>query len=108
MVSRVICSCLLSPQNIANVATDTIRLWLTVPTVALVSFTLYGIEGYVKFASSQLNAVTNDSYSIGQEIENPFGFDRNDIKMDNICRDVRQEITAALELWKRGKDDHFM
>ncbi|KAF3185635.1 hypothetical protein TWF106_009941 [Orbilia oligospora] len=64
--------------------------WVAVPMVALIAFTLYGIEG------------------IGQEIENPFGLDRNDIKMDNIVRDARQEITTLLECWKQGKEEHFL
>ncbi|KAF3908554.1 hypothetical protein ABW21_db0207671 [Orbilia brochopaga] len=64
--------------------------WASVPMVALIAFTLYGIEG------------------IGQEIENPFGLDRNDIKMDNIIRDTRQEVLVLLECWKQGKEDHFI
>jgi len=64
--------------------------WLSVPMVALVTFTLYGIEG------------------IGQEIENPFGLDRNDIKMEAILRDTRQETLVLLECWKSGKEEHFI
>ncbi|EPS44544.1 hypothetical protein H072_1443 [Dactylellina haptotyla CBS 200.50] len=64
--------------------------WVSVPMVTLITFTLYGIEG------------------IGQEIENPFGLDRNDIKMDFIIRDARQEILVLLESWKQGKEDHFV
>lgn len=64
--------------------------WVSVPMVTLITFTLYGIEG------------------IGQEIENPFGLDRNDIKMDNIIRDTRQEILVLLDCWKQGKEDHFI
>lgn len=64
--------------------------WLSVPMVTLITFTLYGIEG------------------IGQEIENPFGLDRNDIKMDAIIQDARQEIMVLLECWKTGKEDQFI
>lgn len=49
----------------------------------LVTFTLYGIEG------------------IGSQLEDPFGFDRNDIKMDVLVEDIRTEITVLLEEWKR-------
>jgi putative membrane protein len=42
--------------------------WWTSPTVALISFTLFGIE------------------EIGIEIENPFGHDANDLPLDDICR----------------------
>lgn len=56
----------------------------------LVTFTLYGIEG------------------IGSQLEDPFGFDRNDIKMDVLVEDIRTEIMVLLEEWQRvggaGKD----
>lgn len=61
--------------------------WLTVPLVTLVTFTLYGIDG------------------IGSQLEDPFGYDRNDIKMDFIVEDIRSEITALLEEWKRVEED---
>lgn len=51
--------------------------------MVLVTFTLYGIEG------------------IGSQLEDPFGFDRNDIKMDVLVEDIRTEITVLLEEWKR-------
>lgn len=57
--------------------------WWSVPFVVLVTFTLYGIEG------------------IGSQLEDPFGFDRNDIKMDVLVEDIRTEITVLLEEWKR-------
>lgn len=66
--------------------------WWSVPVVVLVTFTLYGIEG------------------IGSQLEDPFGFDRNDIKMDVLVEDIRTEITVLLDEWKRvggagaGKD----
>lgn len=57
--------------------------WWSVPVVVLVTFTLYGIEG------------------IGSQLEDPFGFDRNDIKMDVLVEDIRTEIMVMLEEWKR-------
>jgi ion channel-forming bestrophin family protein len=42
--------------------------------VALVSFTLFGIE------------------EIGIEIENPFGRDRNDLPLDAITQTMRQNL----------------
>lgn len=57
--------------------------WWTVPIVTLLAFTLYGIEG------------------IGSQLEDPFGYDRNDIKMDAIVEDARVEGTVMLEEWKR-------
>lgn len=56
--------------------------WWSIPIVALVAFTLYGIEG------------------IGMQLEDPFGYDKNDIKMDGIIEDTRQEVMVLLEEWK--------
>ena len=61
--------------------------WFTVPLVTLVTFTLYGIDG------------------IGGQLEDPFGYDHNDIKMDSIVEDIRNEITAMLVEWKRVEED---
>lgn len=48
--------------------------WWTAPFIALVSFTLFGIE------------------EIGVEIENPFGYDANDLPLDAICKTIQQNI----------------
>jgi len=48
--------------------------WLTAPVVALISFTLLGIE------------------QIGIEIEDPFGRDPNDLPLDTICLNIRRNI----------------
>ena len=56
--------------------------WYSVPVVAIVAFTLYGIEG------------------IGVQLEDPFGYDRNDIKMDGIVEDARAEVLVLLEEWR--------
>jgi ion channel-forming bestrophin family protein len=56
--------------------------WWAVPIVAIVAFTLYGIEG------------------IGVQLEDPFGYDKNDIKMDGIIEDTRQEVMVLLDEWK--------
>jgi len=55
-----------------------------VPIVAIVTFTLYGIEG------------------IGQQLEDPFGYDKNDIKMDGIIEDTRREVLTLLEEWNKA------
>lgn len=57
--------------------------WWAVPIVSLVIFTLYGIEG------------------IGSQLEDPFGYDRNDIKMDAIVEDERVEMEAILSEWRK-------
>jgi putative membrane protein len=66
--------------------------WWAIPVVALVAFTLYGIEG------------------IGSQLEDPFGYDKNDIKMDAIVEDARVECDALLAEWKNDKQSplfHF-
>jgi len=60
---------------------DDMGLW-AVPVVALVAFTLYGIEG------------------IGSQLEDPFGYDKNDIKMDALVEDARVECDVLLQEWK--------
>jgi len=54
--------------------------WGTGPMVALVSFTLFGIE------------------EIGIEIENPFGYDANDLPLDAICATMRRNIEDLITL----------
>ena len=48
--------------------------WFTGPVVALISFTLFGIE------------------EIGSEIENPFGHDYNDLPLEAICATMLRNI----------------
>ncbi|KAI4140947.1 MAG: hypothetical protein L6R39_005583 [Caloplaca ligustica] len=62
---------------------DKMDYW-AILVVSLVMFTLYGIDG------------------IGSQLEDPFGYDRNDIKMDFIVEDIRSEISVLLEEWKRA------
>ena len=57
--------------------------WWAVPIVILVTFTLYGIDG------------------IARQLEDPFGFDRNDIKVDGLVEDIRGEVEALLTEWRR-------
>jgi ion channel-forming bestrophin family protein len=65
--------CLLLPsQFVADLG------WWTVPVVALVSFTLFGIE------------------AIGMEIENPFGQDPNDLPLDNICQNIQRMVEDTI------------
>jgi putative membrane protein len=52
---------------------DSLR-WVTVPCVMLASFTLFGIE------------------AIGAEIEDPFGYDANDLPLDDFCELTRREL----------------
>jgi len=54
--------------------------WWTGPVVALISFTLFGIE------------------EIGIEIENPFGRDPNDLPLDTICETMLRNINDLITL----------
>lgn len=54
--------------------------WWTGLISALVSFTLFGIE------------------AIGLEIENPFGYDANDLPLDAICNTMKRNIDDLISL----------
>jgi putative membrane protein len=54
--------------------------WQTAPIVGLVSFTIFGIE------------------EIGREIENPFGYDANDLPLDQICNTMKKNIEDLITL----------
>jgi ion channel-forming bestrophin family protein len=58
--------------------------WWTAPVAALVSFAVFGIE------------------EIGIEIENPFGYDPNDLPLDTICRNLERNIEDLLLLTSEG------
>jgi putative membrane protein len=55
-------------------------IWMTAPIVALVSFTILGIE------------------EIGIEIEDPFGYDANDLPLDNMCSTMEKNIEDLITL----------
>ncbi len=52
--------------------------WITIPVVGIISFALLGIE------------------AIGIEIENPFGYDPNDLPLDNICDRLLLDLEELL------------
>ncbi|MBE9229286.1 hypothetical protein IQ264_28170 [Phormidium sp. LEGE 05292] len=54
--------------------------WFTGLVVVIISFTLLGIE------------------EIGVEIENPFGYDTNDLPLDTICANMRRNIEDLISL----------
>jgi ion channel-forming bestrophin family protein len=59
--------------------------WITPIVVALVSFTLLGIE------------------EIGIQIEDPFGRDANDLPLDLICKNIQRNIRDLIEVYTTGK-----
>jgi ion channel-forming bestrophin family protein len=67
--------CLLLPMQMVGELN-----FLTGPIVALVAFTLFGIE------------------EIGIEIENPFGRDFNDLPLDDICQSLNQYVDHLISL----------
>ena len=58
---------------------DELQYW-TPGFVILISFTVFGIE------------------AIGIEIENPFGFDKNDLPLDQICQTMAKNIEDLITL----------
>jgi hypothetical protein len=62
--------------------------WWAVPLVAFVAFTLYGIEG------------------IAQTFEDPFGINKNDIKMTAIIEDARREVEVLISVWQNQNHAH--
>lgn len=71
--------CLLLPFQLVNEVG-----WWTGAVVALISFTLLGIE------------------EIGIEIENPFGYDPNDLPLDAICSTMLRNIEDLITLTPSG------
>ncbi|MDY7003617.1 MAG: bestrophin family ion channel [Cyanobacteriota bacterium] len=52
--------------------------WITIPATGVISFALLGIE------------------AIGLEIENPFGYDPNDLPLDNMCNRLLSDIEELM------------
>jgi ion channel-forming bestrophin family protein len=67
--------CILLPFELVESLT-----WLTGVITSLVSFTLFGIE------------------AIGFEIENPFGYDANDLPLDRICHTMKRNIDDLISM----------
>lgn len=61
--------CLIFPFQVV----DSLQ-WLTIPATCLVAFALFGIE------------------EIGVEIQNPFGYDENDLELDRYCEIIRNNV----------------
>ncbi|CAG8461946.1 10450_t:CDS:10 [Cetraspora pellucida] len=53
--------------------------WFSIPTIFLVAFILFGI------------------LAVGTEIENPFGYDDNDLPLDDYCKDLEAEVKYLQE-----------
>lgn len=65
--------CLLFPFQVV----DSLQ-WLTIPATCLVTFALFGIE------------------EIGLEIQNPFGCDENDLKLDHYCEIINHNVAEII------------
>lgn len=55
-------------------------LWLTIPGTCLVTFALFGIE------------------KIGVEIEDPFGYDENDLPLDRYCKVIQDNVEDIVSM----------
>ncbi|KAJ1980655.1 hypothetical protein H4R34_002376 [Dimargaris verticillata] len=60
-----------------------------IPLVTAIAFMLFGIDG------------------IGQEIENPFGYDLNDLPLDQICDDLRKEMEYTVQAFPVNQAPSF-
>ncbi|KAF9538930.1 hypothetical protein EC957_006015 [Mortierella hygrophila] len=63
--------------------------WLTIPLCGAVAFTLFGIE------------------AIGNQIEDPFGFDTNDLKLDDFCYDLMLELDYIVQTVPQDQSSIF-
>ncbi|KAI8837825.1 Bestrophin/UPF0187 [Chytridium lagenaria] len=65
--------------------------WYTGPCLMLVSFVLFGIE------------------NLGLEIENPFGYDPNDLPLDRYCETIKREVDDLIRTRRpiTLEDEHF-
>jgi len=61
--------------------------WWTIPTIGIAAFFLLGI------------------LAIGWEIENPFGYDDNDLPLDDFCKVLRREIEVIVSHRAKGPDE---
>ena len=67
--------CLTLPFQVINDA-----LWWTPLIVSLISFAVFGIE------------------EIGIEIENPFGYDTNDLPLNTFCQNMKKDMDGLMNL----------
>ena len=65
---------------------DTLK-WITIPGTMFAAYIIFGIA------------------AIGQEIENPFGHDVNDLPLDTYCRDLAADIDVLTSLPKANAED---
>lgn len=65
---------------------DTLK-WITIPGTMFAAYIIFGIA------------------AIGQEIENPFGHDVNDLPLDTYCRDLAADIDVLTSLPKATSED---
>ncbi|CAG8707397.1 11062_t:CDS:2 [Gigaspora margarita] len=63
--------------------------YVTIPLVLIVSFILFGIE------------------TIGEEIENPFGYDDNDLDLDDLCNVIKIEFETITK-YSRPKIEKWL
>ena len=61
--------------------------WLTIPATCLVAFALFGIE------------------EIGVEIQNPFGYDENDLELDRYCEIIRNNVEEIVAITNDYQND---
>ncbi|KXN70763.1 UPF0187-domain-containing protein [Conidiobolus coronatus NRRL 28638] len=70
--------CLVLPFQLLSILKD--APWVSIPFTILSTFVLFGI------------------LNIGEEIENPFGYDLNDLPLDDYCATIRKELECICKL----------
>ncbi|KAJ9082027.1 hypothetical protein DSO57_1008458 [Entomophthora muscae] len=67
--------------------------WISIPVMAVIVFTFFGV------------------INIGEEIENPFGYDYNDLPLDDFCQVIEEEIRSltsfsppSIKSWELSND----
>jgi len=70
--------CLFLPFQIMGDSQDKVPGygWVSIPVMALIAFTFFGV------------------INIGEEIENPFGYDHNDLPLDDFCQVIKEEVRS--------------
>ena len=74
--------CLIFPFQVV----DSLQ-WLTIPATCLVAFALFGIE------------------EIGVEIQNPFGYDENDLELDRYCEIIQNNVEEIVATTNEYQND---
>ncbi|KAJ3318864.1 hypothetical protein HDV06_006985 [Boothiomyces sp. JEL0866] len=80
---------LLLPFQIQNLG------WNAITITFLAAFFFLGIEAIGKFESAIKHFVAG--LIVGREIENPFGYDSNDLDLQGFCEEIKRELGKMID-----------